>query len=421
MYLHIKLKKIIGILLSIGVLLVYYSSPVRIYNDLPKEIIIFKGEDYDLKFGLPVKYKINNKDTDVLFMNDEFETSAIINTKENSEISLSLSVFGIFIKKKIRIKTLDETYLILGGDSIGVALKTEGVLVVGFCDIVDNDGNMISPSKKSGLQIGDAIIKADGRKITTANSLSEIIEKSEGKIIDIEINRSNKIIHLEITAKKDYIDDKYHIGIWAREGSSGIGTLTYINPATNKFGALGHPVTDNDTGGILDLAEGWLYKSKISAIYKGTPGMPGELMGQFYKTNKHLANIEINCKHGLFGEYFGDYDLKKMIKILPKNDVIIGPAKIITTLDADGPKEYECKIEKINSYKQDTTKNIVIKITDEKLLELTGGIVQGMSGSPILQDGKLLGAVTHVFVNDPTMGHAVFIENMLIAQENQGN
>jgi stage IV sporulation protein B len=145
--------------------------------------------------------------------------------------------------------------------------------------------------------------------------------------------------------------------------------------------------------------------------------MPGELMGHFYKSKNYLGDININCKFGLFGDYLEKFNTKNIIKILPRNDVKIGPATIVTTLNGEGPKEYACEIQKINSYSQDTTKNIVIKVTDRELLQLTGGIVQGMSGSPIIQDGKIVGAVTHVFVNNPTMGHGIFIENMLLAQE----
>ena len=416
----LRIKKLVGIALSILVVFLNYSYPIRQYNSIPEEIILSNNQSSDLNFGIPVKFEVENTCNKVNIRSLSkifgFSTEANITSNNLNNTYLSIYPFGLFPDKEIKLVSKNEKQVILGGQSIGIVMKTDGVLIVGFSKVINKNGSSYSPAEKAGLQVGDLIKTANNSSVDDIGDLSEIVDGCKGSSISIDIERNKKDMECDIIPVVDLEDGKYHIGIWGRDGSSGIGTLTYIDLSDMTFGALGHPITDMDTGEILPIGNGSIYYSNIKYIFKGISGQPGELKGQFDTSEGPIANISENSVTGIFGTLKdssigtseGDF-----VSVADKKDVELGPARILTTIDSRGPVFFDCEIIKINNTDSNSNKNMVIKVTDEDLIEKTGGIVQGMSGSPIIQNDKLIGAITHVFINDPTCGHAIFIENML--------
>lgn len=365
--------------------------------------------------NLPDSYYVSKGDE--LRLSTVFSIDAVSDSKETS-VSKNLSVganqaslrlFGIFPVKDVSITTLEQPVLIPGGEPFGIKLLMEGVMIVGTDDILTGSGKK-NPAEECGLKKGDIILSANGQEITENESLSEIVSQSDGNPIDIIYTHNDKEEKTKLYPAFSASDNEYKAGMWVRDSTAGIGTITFCEPSTGRFGGLGHPVCDNDTGEIIPISSGETAKVNINKIIKGVSGTPGELHGCF---SPEISNgiIYNNNECGIFGEMFSVPENENAIPMGLKQDVKKGHAVIKTTLDESGPKEYDIVIEDVD-YKNEGTKNMTIRVTDKELLEKTGGIVQGMSGSPIIQNGKLIGAVTHVLVNDPEKGFAIFCENM---------
>jgi len=309
-------------------------------------------------------------------------------------------------------------FVIPGGQSIGVTLFTDGVLVTGVSELVNAEGYPVSPAEEAGLKNGDLIIKANGKKINSVNELKNTVSETKNHNLVLTVIRNGKLSDICTKPVKTSEDNSYSIGVWVKDAASGVGTLTCINPENKTFAALGHGICNAETGELLPLSDGNILKSNIISVKKGEKGIPGELIGSFSESTDVLGNITENNVFGLFGKTPDILSFNnKLIPVGKRDEVKKGKASIYTTLDENFPVEYEIEIIKFSSADETTNKGMVIKITDEKLLGKTGGIVQGMSGSPVIQNGKLVGAVTHVFVNDPTRGYGIFIENMLAEAE----
>lgn len=302
-------------------------------------------------------------------------------------------------------------YVIPSGMTVGVKISIDGVMVLGFSDIRNTSGEKVCPAKDCGLKTGDIVTSVNGNKVTDAEDLMKVTENCDGKILKVTFLRNNQEKETKLTPVYSTEDKAYKIGMWVRDATSGIGTVTYINPENGEFGALGHPVTDADTGEIIEVGKGEVYSSSVIGINKGSKGYPGELLGMIDKSES-IGEITANNGHGIFGKLDGDYSGQSAVPIALKSEVQEGPATILANIDGTKVEEYKAEIQRVyeNSFDE---KGMIIRITDDRLLQKTGGIVQGMSGSPILQNGKLIGAVTHVFINDPTRGYGIFIENML--------
>ena len=314
-------------------------------------------------------------------------------------ILLLCSIFTIFDTKTV----FANEQIYLGGMPAGFSIETKGASVVGLSDVVTLEG-IKSPSKDAGIQIGDIIISIDNQEVNNASELAKCLTDGNEKLISIK--RKGEINVLTIKPEKD-VSGLYKIGVLIRENINGIGTITYIQG--NKFASLGHPIVD-ESGCLLEIVSGNLFKCNITGCIKGERGKAGELRGVFQKS-KSIGNFAKNTDCGVFGKVdVNEIDYNKLIKV-EKGRACIGNASIYSTVYGDTPKEYSISIIKVDENLG--TKNFVIKITDKELLEITNGIVQGMSGSPIVQNGKLVGAVTHVFTNDPTRGFGVSIDNML--------
>ncbi len=298
--------------------------------------------------------------------------------------------------------------LMPGGQSIGVAVMTEGLVVIGASDI----GSIPSPARLAGLKPGDIITSIDGKPV---GGVEELLSMLGEKGVKVTYTRGAETKNATLTPAKDETDGKFKLGVWVRDSTAGIGTLTFYDPETGRYGALGHAVTDTDAGIVLPIAGGAIYENSIVDVKRGEEGTPGEIIGQFYDGG-YLGTIDENTDFGIFGD--AQEGMKNAlypngIETADPDDVRTGRAKILTTVGDEGLAEYDAQIVRIENQAEPTTRSFTIRVTDKRLLDRTGGIVQGMSGSPVLQDGKLVGAVTHVYVNDPTMGYGVYIDWML--------
>lgn len=292
--------------------------------------------------------------------------------------------------------------LIPGGMTFGVNMETRGVLVVGV--------SKGSASEEAGIKRGDVLLSLDGKTVENAQALIARIEASSGRVLRVTLERNGKTVEKNLTAKPDD-GGKYRAGLRVRDSTAGIGTVTAIDPETLSFIGLGHGICDSDTGVLMPLREGRVYDVTISSIRKGASGAPGEIQGYFSsgECGVLLQNTRVGVSGKMSGKRFNDI---KPISVAKRNEVTLGEATVICTVSDAGRQAYRVRIVKLTSPNGED-KNFVIEVTDPKLLDLTGGIVQGMSGSPIIQNGKLVGAVTHVMVNDPTRGYGIFIDNML--------
>lgn len=317
--------------------------------------------------------------------------------------------------KEVTISVLPERVLIPGGHSVGVRMNVKGVLIVGLEEIETPEGDFINPGLDAGLQIGDNILEINGTKVNNAREVREIVNEIK-KDVRLKVKRKEEIINIRLTPVISVDDNLYKIGVWVKDRTAGIGTLTFYDPTNNTFGALGHAITDPETGTVLSVADGELLNSRVESVKHGEAGSPGEIKGIFYESDKPLGKLSVNTECGIFGETYENIAnpiYQEPMQIGYQNEIERGPAYILTTLDNNTIEKYSIYIEKVNHQTSASTKSMVIKVTDERLLKKSGGIIQGMSGSPIIQNDKIIGAVTHVFVNDPSKGYGIFIEWML--------
>lgn len=326
-----------------------------------------------------------------------------------------IKFLGMIPLKSVEVEKIKDLELYPGGVPIGVRVSSEGVLVVGYSDIEINNEKEESPGKVGGLEIGDVILKINGIEMHNSRDLVKAIKQSEKDSIKVDILRHGENITKIVTLKKEN-NKEYKIGLWIRDSTAGVGTMTFYDDTSKKFGALGHPITDSDTNEPFLIKDGDVIESSIISIRKGEKGSPGELKGIFINESNPTGEIDKNTQSGIFGQLNSNILQKSDIKRLKvgfRDEIVPGKAKIITTIDENGPQEYEIEIEKLLNQNVASSKSMVIKVTDPRLLEKTGGIVQGMSGSPIIQNNKIVGAVTHVLINKPDTGYGIYIEWML--------
>lgn len=303
-------------------------------------------------------------------------------------------------------------YIIPGGQTIGVELKTEGVLVVVLADIINTDKLSISPAKIAGIQIGDKILKVDSLDIKGTKDILDYTKENGIKDYNFTVERGGKILNFNITPVQIYESQEIKFGFWARDDIAGIGTVTFVDPETGKFSAIGHGISDSDTGSLIDIETGTISKANITNIKLGKKGEPGEIIGYIMKNEDSLGTVENNTNFGIYGQINNNsmgFFSKNLIEVGKKEEIRIGPAQIYSCVNNEIQK-YDVEITKIFYQNKPDEKSFVIKIVDKKLLDMTNGIIQGMSGSPIIQNNKIIGAVTHVFMNDPTKGYGIYIE-----------
>lgn len=332
---------------------------------------------------------------------------------------LSTLIFSLFLlTNPLPIFAQGEKMLVPGGQTIGVTLEAEGVLISAIGEVSASDGTIKTPAADAGLCKGDIIKSVNKKNISSVEELSEVLESSCGKKTEIGYQREKKLHTASIIPAKAKESGKYCIGAWVKDAASGIGTLTYIDIENNSFAALGHGICNPDTGNLIPLDNGKILKSEIISVEKGEKGIPGQLKGVFSENKDVIGTVITNNQSGLYGTLNHNFNTNALaLPVAKKEEITKGKAQIFACVSPEGTQMYEIEIIKIFPTSYSKNKDMIIKITDERLKEKTGGIVQGMSGSPIIQNGKIVGAVTHVFVNDPTRGYGIFIENMLAEAE----
>lgn len=390
--------------LSVAVLI----ASVVVFSLLTYATVVIPDE-----FHVTSKNEINSNQIFSFTINDgniAERANAITNNAETN-YELNIKLFNAIPVKKSKVKLSERKYVSLGGKIFGIRLFTEGVVVVSMESIMTSEGE-VKPAEKSGIKIGDIIKEIDGKTVNSIGEVSNKFNQSDGKALKILLVRNDKVTEVKLTPVKSTQDGKYKAGLWVRDSTAGIGTMTFYDRETGIFGGLGHAVCDLDTGQELPLQQGDAVLAEIKGCYKGNDGAPGELCGVF--GSKNIGSLNINGSTGVYG-VLSEFDVHgDEIPVALENEVREGKAQIFCTVEGDTPRYYDAEIVKKYSSNQDTEKNMIVKITDPDLIAITGGIVQGMSGTPLIQNGKLIGAITHVFVNDPTQGYGIFAENMIV-------
>ena len=406
-----KINKFFPFTLMLLVLTLTGVWILELWNRVPSDIRVRAGHQEGLNFYLPATARIYKEDKSTL-LNVELNRELTFYGEDEGSYTMEVQLFGVIPFKEASLSVIRDTRLIPVGSPIGIYVHTQGVLVIDTGEFEGEKGKDVAPAD-GVLKSGDYIQTIDGKALEDKEQLMEMVAESGGKTLSLEVKRDGEYVDLEISPKKNQ-QGEYKLGIWVRDNAQGIGTMTFVDE-NGYFGALGHGINDLDTAGLMELKEGGLYKTDIVAVNKGTAGDPGELSGVIaYAEKNKLGNILQNSYRGIYGTVDMEH-LKPVEEAMPialKQEIKEGPAQILCTL-ADTPSYYEVEIVKINTENSQINRGLEIKVTDEKLLETTGGIIQGMSGSPILQNGRIVGAVTHVLVNDPTRGYGIFIENML--------
>lgn len=396
------IKSVFCILLICTVLV--FGAVIFARNSIDVEYKIKKGDSFNVDTPIPVT---------AVYEGAEVTQTSLTTIGEEYDVDLKL--FGIIPVKSVNVEVVDEMYVAILGTPFGMKIYTDGVLVSEITEVQTKDG-LKNPAKQAGIQKGDYIISVDGKKVYTNEDLSEIVEKSGGQQMKFTVRRGEKDFTKTVTAVISSETDSYKIGIWIKDSSAGIGTLTFYSPASNVIGGLGHGICDDETGELLQLNSGEIVTAEITDVEKGSAGSPGQLEGRF--SQETIGDISLNSDCGVYSYIKGKRSFSNYTEIALKQEVKSGKGQILCTVDGETPQLYDCKITVRTSAYLSKTQNMVVTVTDKRLLDKTGGIVQGMSGSPVLQDGKLVGAVTHVLVDDSTKGYAIFAENMLETAKN---
>ena len=408
------------------------------WNKIPSTIKIRAGVEQELDFRVPVSgkiYRVREEDSapvssvkgaedksrkaveslsgSVESIPVNFAHTVKVRANEIDTYQMDLKLFGVIPYKNVDVEVIQDKMLIPSGIPIGIYVKTSGVLVVGIGEFENSEGKKISPAKYA-LQKGDYILKVNGEAMENKKHFVQTVEESEGQDMVLTIKRNGEVTDVMVTPGANQ-NQEWKLGIWIRDNAQGIGTMTYED-TDNSFGALGHGINDVDTSLLMNLEEGTLYRTEIVGITRGSNGNPGELTGYIeYDSDNVIGEIKENTEEGIFGICDAEVEAASAFEPIPialKQEITLGPAQIICSVTGE-PEFYDVEIVEVNLERDNINRGIVVQVVDEKLLTLTGGIIQGMSGSPIIQNGKLVGAVTHVLVQDSTKGYGIFIEEML--------
>ena len=404
-----KRVKLFQTLTSIGFCALLLFAVKSFQEALPDHIYVNVGDELSYHFQVPVTVELQ----------EEFR-EALVNKSERLALNddmpsyyVTCKLFGIIPVKEIGVTVVEGEAVFAGGSQVGIYAKTKGVLVIGMGEVTDANGENQSPAKNL-IKKGDYIVSINGEPVEKKEELAKAVQENGTDTEVIGIFRNEKFMEVAIDPVCSE-DEKYMLGIWVRDDMAGIGTLTFYRE-NMSYGALGHPVNDGDTGQTLLMQKGSLYRTDIVGIRRGESGKPGELAGMiYYSTDNYLGTVEENTEIGIYGRLDGNLAklcVGRYCEIGYKQEIKCGPAIILSAVSGE-VKGYDIVIEGVNYGGTEVNKGIMMQVVDKELVELTGGIVQGMSGSPIIQDNKLVGAITHVLVNDPTRGYGIFIENML--------
>lgn len=400
------------IFLGFAIGLFFCTTYVYYQNAVPSTISVKAGTSEEINLRIPASGVISTDAETVLALNQPL---TIVAGESASSYQMRLKLFGVLPLKDVDIQVIENTMLTPVGRPIGIYVKTQGVLVVDTGSFEGCAGDKCAPSEYK-LQSGDYLTAMDGVAISDKKQIRQYVENGNGAEIIFQVSRKDELIQVRIKPEQDE-NHVYKMGAWLRDSAQGIGTMTYID-SQNRFGALGHGINDMDTGELLKLGSGLLYHTEIVAVKRGEKGNPGELTGVIeYKPDQVSGIIVDNTMQGIYGmanaEFLNEYTEKTgALPIALKQEVTTGKAQILCSIDGEA-KYYDVEITKLAPGNEAVNRQISLKVTDPELLALTGGIVQGMSGAPIIQNGKFVGAVTHVLVQDSTEGYGIFIEDMV--------
>jgi stage IV sporulation protein B len=423
-----KYRTYIGIIISLIFLLLCFSSQGRLILSLPDKHRMVVGERNTIDINLPRQLKtqfeiqIPGTSQSVLASPQNAPVSITKNDKgyeiaalKPGKVELQLKLLGYIPLKSIAIETMAPKRVIPGGHSIGVLLQSKGIMVVGFAPVVRENGDKVYPARDKGVQIGDLILAVNGQEVKDETDLAQIVDASRNSELELRIKRKDKYLTVPVNAQLCPETQRYRIGLYVRDGVVGVGTLTFWDPETWNYAALGHIILDADTRQGIDVLKGKIVSASIQTIKAGKPGKPGEKIGVFDNSGKIEGSIDKNGAFGIYGKTFkqmSNHLSHYPVEVGYAHQVRTGAAEIYTVVNGTAIEKFSIEIEKVYPERKNG-KGMVIKVTDPRLLSLTGGIIQGMSGSPIIQDSKIIGAVTHVFLNDPQHGYGIFMDQIL--------
>lgn len=423
-----KLKPVIGIILALAFLTICFTPQARTLLSLPAYKRMVVGESNKIAIDLPAQLA-SRLDMQVIrpaesvFVSSQ-DPPVVINREGGSyqimalrpgKVDVQLKLLGYIPIKSIAIESLPTRRVVAGGHSIGVMLQSRGIMVVGFAPVTDGEGKKLYPARLEGIEIGDLIYRIDGKTVTGENDLARIIDNKKGEQVSLSIKRRDKFINVPVKPVACNETGRYRIGLYVRDGIVGVGTLTFWDPDTAQYAALGHIIVDADTRQGIEVLQGKIVSASIQAIKRGKPGQPGEKIGVFDGQGPIEGTINKNTYYGIYGKTAVEIDnpiSRYSTEVGYAHQVKEGKAEIYTVVNGKDIEKFDVMIEKVYP-ERSNGKGMIIKVTDPRLLSLTGGIVQGMSGSPIIQNSRIVGAVTHVFLNDPERGYGIFMDNML--------
>ena len=424
MLLHRKNHKKIFLYTTLIITVLCLTNALFTIYSFPDEINVIQGQSRKLTDSKIFSLELNEDYKNCINLNKNTIISSflLMNGSEQGKAKANLMLLGILPIKEVTLNIIPDIKVVPSGEAIGVKIESKGVLVVGLSSITDVKGRKCSPAADAGFEVGDKIMNIDGNQIEKERDIVDYLNNRQNKNdkIKVSVDREGKKFEFSVKPVKCEKDNSeedniYRIGLWVRDNIAGVGTMTFYDPESRVFGALGHGITDIDSGVLVDINTGSILKSKIASIQKARKTVPGELVGIFYDNEDVYGVIEKNTSFGIYGKLNRKQSSSrtKPISVGLNNQIKEGPAKIMTTIEGNKVEEFDVEIQKVMRQKSSESKSMILKVTDKKLIEKTGGIVQGMSGSPIIQDGKLIGSVTHVLVNDPTRGFGISIEWML--------
>lgn len=416
-----------GLATGMLVILVLLVLTVRSLASFPAEISIIKGQERLLKVGFPLGLQVRPDGNGAILLNGSRLAAnswrsvpgspMTIRPLELGEVHLRLRLLGLIPFRQLKVNVVPGLEVVPGGESIGVVLHSRGVLVVQIAPVRDGDGRLRHPARVADIRPGDVILAINGRPVQDKEHAALLIDGvgRSGKALSLTVSRDGKVVERHLTPVYSPEEKKFLVGLWIRDGAAGVGTMTFHHPETGTFVALGHEIADQETGRPLTISSGRIVRASIAGVEKGREGQPGEKIGTFIAGEETMGTIIRNSPFGIIGSLTAlpaNTNHRGVLPVAMAYEITPGPAELITVVSGTRPERFRVEIERIGNQTVPGTKGMVVHVVDERLLKTTGGIIQGMSGSPLIQRGKLIGAVTHVFINDPTRGYGIFAEWM---------
>lgn len=423
-----RIRPVLGIIISLFLLAVCITPQARTILSLPANQKVVVGQTCLIPVKLPpqldnkIEMKVLRPSQSVFAAPQESPITVshnadgyqIIGVKPGI-VDIEFKLLGIIPIKSISVEALPTRRLIPGGHSIGVVLKSKGIMVVGYAPVRNADGQKSYPAREQGVELGDLILQANAKTVNTEEDLARAIDEEKGQLTTLTVKRKNETLSIPVKAQFCPETNRYRIGLYVRDGVVGVGTLSFWDPESKGFGALGHIILDADTKQGIDVLQGKIVSASIQSIKPGTPGHPGEKIGIFNAQGVIEGSIVKNCYYGIYGQTTRDLKnplVESSMEVAYAHQVKPGAAQIYTVVNGEEIEVFDIYIEKLYPVGE-SGKGMVIRISDPRLLNMTGGIIQGMSGSPIIQDSRIVGAVTHVFLNDPSRGYGIYMDQML--------